>query len=217
MDIARSPSLKLKVGLLSMDAKILLSLDMSTTCTGWSTFNMETKQLISHGLIKPSTKGGVAKMLYPKQQLTKMVDIASQIKILIEQINPAQIVIEEIAGSKNRMGQKTLDGLHFILVFFIEPWLNNVAYYDVTGADGWRTHLRLKQSDADKLQNKEAKKLNKKLPAAQRLPVVTPKTLACRYANSRFGLSLDCDTRETDGDLADSISMGDAFMQFRLK
>lgn len=200
-----------------MDASnMLLSLDMSTTCTGWSLFDLKDSTLITQGLIKPSTKGGVNKMTYPKQQLTKMVDIAGQLLALIQLYNPKFIVIEEIAGSKNRMGQKTLDGLHFIVVKEIEAYLGRVHYYDVTGSEGWRTNLQLRQSDADKLQNKEAKKLNKKLPPAQRLPVVTPKTLACRYANSRFGLSLDSDTRETDGDLADSISMGAAFLQFRL-
>lgn len=195
--------------------KILLSLDMSTTCTGWSIFDVEAKALISQGLIRPSTRGGVAKMTYPKQQLTKMKDISAQILALINLHDPATIVIEEIAGSKNRLGQKTLDGLHFIVALAIEPFLDRVKYYDVTGSSGWRTHLRLRLSDADKLANKEAKKLNKKLTPAQRLPVYTPKHLACRHANARFNLALDCEIRETDGDLADSASMGDAFLTFR--
>lgn len=193
-------------------SKTLLSLDMSTTCTGWSLFDIETRALLLYGLIKPSTKGGVNKMTYPKQQLTKMLDISEQIEQLIQLHQPSSIVIEEIAGSKNRMGQKTLDGLHFIVVMKIEPYLDRVSFYDVTGSDGWRTHLKLRFSDADKLANKEAKKLNKKLAASQRMPVITPKHLACRHANHRFNLALDCDQRETDGDLADSISMGDSFM-----
>lgn len=198
-----------------MDAKILLSLDMSTSCTGWSLFEIETGALLTHGLIKPSTRGGIAKMTYPRQQLMKMLDISAQIEQLILTHNPSIIVIEEIAGSKNRMGQKTLDGLHFIVVMAIEKFLDQVRYYDVTGSNGWRTHLKLRLSDADKLANKEAKKLNKKLAASQRMPVVTPKHLACRHANARFNLALDYDSRETDGDLADSISMGDSFLTFR--
>lgn len=195
--------------------KKLLSLDMSTTCTGWSLFDVDSRTLLASGLIKPSTKGGINKMTYPRQQLTKMRDISVQIFQLIIAHDPNTIVIEEIAGSKNRMGQKTLDGLHFIVVDEIEPFLDRVKYYDVTGSDGWRTHLKLRLSDADKLANKEAKKLNKKLAASQRMPVVTPKHLACRHANARFNLTLDCDRSETDGDLADSISMGDSFLTYR--
>lgn len=199
-----------------MDAsKTLLSLDMSTTCTGWSLFNIVDKTLVTYGLIKPSTKGGIAKMTYPKQQLKKMLDIGNQLLALIQLYNPQTIVIEEIAGSKNRLGQKTLDGLHFIVAMIIEPFLDRVRYYDVTGAVGWRKHLDLRLSDADKLANTEARKLNKKLASSQQLPIVTPKHLACRHANRHFGLVLDCEERTTDGDLADSISMGDAFLTHR--
>lgn len=195
--------------------RVLLSLDMSTTCTGWSVFGVDSKKLLARGLIKPSTKGGVAKMVYPRQQLTKMIDIGTQLLSLIENYKPCVIVIEEIAGSKNRLGQKTLDGLHFVVAWIIQNYLDIVRYYDVTGSDGWRTHLKLRLSDADKYANKEAKVLNKKLAASQRIPIIGPKHLAVRHANARFELGLNYDASETDGDLADSISMGDAFLTFR--
>lgn len=193
----------------------LLALDMSTTCTGWALFGMQSQQLLQYGIIKPSMKGGVAKMAYPKQQLTKMIDIGDQIASIIRTLQPAHIVIEEIAGSKNRLGQKTLDGLHFVVAWIIEEYLSKVNYYDVSGTSGWRTHLQLRLSEADKLANKEAKKLNKKLTAAQRIPIIGPKHLATRFANKQFGLSLDFDTRETDGDIADAVSMGYAFLKYR--
>lgn len=197
------------------EGKILLSLDMSTTCTGWSTFDIGTKKLLQHGIIKPSTKGGVAKMLYPKQQLTKMIDIGEQLANLIRNMKPHCIVIEEIAGSKNRMGQKTLDGLHFVVAWIIEEYLPIVRYYDVSGSSGWRTHLQMRLSDADKLANKEARTINKKLSRAQQIPIISWKHLSCRFANSQHGLSLNFDTAETDGDIADSVSIGTAFLKFR--
>lgn len=197
------------------DEKVLLSLDMSTTCTGWSVLGLESKKLIAYGTLKPSTKGGVAKMAYPIQQLTKMIDLANQILAIIQQSRPSAIVIEEIAGSKNRLGQKTLDGLHYIVAWVIQDYLGLVRYYDVTGAGGWRTHLQLKLDDADKAANKEAKILNKKLPAAQRIPIIGPKHLAVRYVNKHHGLSLNFDTSETDGDIADSVGMGSAFLLFK--
>lgn len=197
-----------------MDAKLLLSLDMSTSCTGYAVFNMETKTLVTCGRLKPSTKGGVAKMAYPRQQLTKMIDLAEQIVNLIVNVKPHAIVIEEIAGSKNRLGQKTLDGLHYIVAYFAQKYLDIVAYYDVTGNAGWRTHLKLRLSDADKHNNKEAKKLNKKLAASQRLPVIGPKHLAARYVNAKFGMNLDVDLNETDSDVGDAVAMGHAYLLF---
>ena len=201
-----------------MDAKrTLLSLDLSTTCTGFSIFDVESGSLVRYGSIKPSTKGGVAKMIYPKQQLTKMVDIANQLLTLIEGVKPTHIVIEEIAGSKNRLGQKTLDGLHFVVALVLEEYLSIVKYYDVSGAVGWRKHLEIRLSDADKAANKEARTLNKRLARAQQLPITSWKHLSCRYANQKFGTAFDFEQRETDADMADSICMGYAFLTFTLR
>jgi hypothetical protein len=194
-----------------MGAK-LLSLDMSTTCTGWSVFDIETKALLEYGKLKPKTSGEVAKAGYPRQQLMKMIDLAQQMRTIVETHNPTLIVIEEIAGSKNRLGQKTLDGLHYIVAWVIEEYLERVRYYDVTGASGWRTHLKLRLSDADKLANAEAKKLNKQLKASQRIPIIGPKHLACRYVNSVYNLTLNVDLNETDADVGDSIGMASAFL-----
>jgi hypothetical protein len=199
-----------------MDAeKTLLSLDMSTTCTGYSVFGIDSKKLLTTGKLKPKTSGAVAKMVYPRQQLTKMIDLAHQILAVIEQVKPQVIVIEEIAGSKNRLGQKTLDGFHFVVVWVIEQYLDVVRYYDVTGSSGWRTHLQLRLDDSDKAANKEAKVLNKKLRGCQKIPIIGPKHLAARHVNKKFGLCLNVDTCETDADVADSVAMGDAFLTFR--
>lgn len=197
------------------DGLTLLSLDLSTTCSGWALFDIETGRLLNTGRLKPSTKGGVSKLAYPRQQLTKMVDLAHQVLALIQEVKPHAIVIEEIAGSKNRLGQKTLDGFHYVVVWVIEQYLDIVTYYDVTGSNGWRTHLRMRLSDADKAANKEAKKLNKRLAPSQQLPVIGPKHLAARHANAKFGMNLDVDLNTTDADIADAVSMGDAFLTFR--
>lgn len=193
----------------------LLSLDLSTTCTGWSVFDIEEKKLITYGILKPSTKG-ISKLVYPKQQLTKMIDLSFKIRSLIENYKPSLIVIEEIAGSKQRLGQKTLDGLHWILLIHIQEFIDVVHYYDVTGSDGWRTHLGLKLSDSDKLANKEAKKLNPKLGKdVTLLPIYDAKDLACRYANAKYGLALDPQLNQFDADVGDSVCLGDAFLQFK--
>jgi hypothetical protein len=195
--------------------KILLSLDLSTTCTGWSVFNIETKELITYGTLKPSQKG-ISKLTYPKQQLTKMVDLAFQIRSLIENYKPSHIVIEEIAGSKQRLGQKVLDGLHWIVLYLNPEIMDIVNYYDVSGENGWRTHLGLKLTDADKLANKEAKKINPTLGrGVSKLPVYDAKDLACRFVNKTFGLALDPQLNQNDNDIGDSISIGYAWLTFR--
>lgn len=194
--------------------RVLLSLDLSTTCTGWSVFDIDNHKLITYGTLKPSTKG-LSKMVYPKQQLTKMIDLSFKIRNLIENYKPTHIVIEEIAGSKQRIGQKVLDGLHWIVLMHIQEYIDIIAYYDVTGHDGWRTNLNLKLTESDKLANKEAKKMNKDLAPESRLPVYDAKDLACRYANETFNLTLDPQVNQYDADVGDSVSMGSAYIKFK--
>lgn len=196
-----------------MENKSLLSLDLSTSCTGYAVLDIQSGILLAHGKLKPKVPG-LAKMKYPRQQLEKMLNLSEQIVQVIENYRPHQIVIEEIAGSKNRLGQKTLDGLHFIVVYHIQKYLDIVHYYDVTGLDGWRKHLNLVLSDADKEANKEARSLNKKLSKSQQIPIIGPKHLSCRHANKCFNMNLNFDLDETDADIADAVSMGDAFLKY---
>lgn len=194
--------------------RTLLSLDLSTTCTGWSVFDIDEHKLITYGTLKPSTKG-ISKLIYPQQQLTKMIDLSLQIRNVIMNYKPTHIVIEEIAGSKQRLGQKVLDGLHWIVLMHNQEFIPIIKYYDVTGSDSWRTHLGLKLTEQDKLQNKEAKKLNPDLAPSSRLPIYDAKDLACRYANETFGLALDPQLNQFDNDIGDSVSMGSAFIKFK--
>lgn len=195
--------------------KTLLSLDLSTTCTGWSVLDMETGLLVNYGTLKPSTKG-LSKLKYPMQQLTKMIDLSVKIREVILREKPEHIVIEEIAGSKNRLGQKVLDGLHWIVLVHNQEFIPIVSFYDVGGAVGWRTHLGLRLSEADKANNKEHKKLNKNLgKGIPKLPIYDAKDLACRYVNKKYELTLDPQVNQSDADIGDSIAMASAYLQFR--
>lgn len=199
----------------TVQEKRVLALDLSTTSTGYALF--QKGELLEYGNLKPSG-AGLSKLPKLAQTLLKMERLADEILCLVQNYKPDLIVIEEIAGSKNRLGQKTLDGFHWIVLKTLRNFLQIISFYDVTGAAGWRTHLQLKLSDADKAQNKEAKKLNKKLAKGTRkLPIIGPKHLACRYVNRRFNTNLDVDERSTDADICDAIAMGDAFSRFTLK
>lgn len=193
-----------------MAGNILLSIDYSTSCTGYALFDCDKKQLIDKGFIKAKNFKDTSSI---RGTLRRLIFMANEIKTLIDNLKPSRIVIEEIAGSASRLSQKVLDAGHGVLWFVIVDYLDLVDYYDVTGSDGWRTHLGLKLSDADKINNKEAKAYNKKkVRGTTDMPVVGPKHLACRHANYLYKLNLDCDENTSDGDVADAICMGHSYM-----
>lgn len=198
---------------------ILLSLDLSTTCTGWAKFDLDSGELLAFGFIQPNFKNpvkkGIPQYSYPQGQALKLRTLADQIIELMEP-NVTKIVIEEINSGKNRLGQKVLDGFHFMLLDRM-PWdfVRQVSYFDSDGKDGWRSAygLRLQLSSSDRSLNKDRKKMNKKLGKGQKkLPLITQKDLACKYVNKAYGLNLDCDKETTDGDVADAIGLGHFYL-----
>lgn len=194
--------------------EILLAIDLSTTCTGYAVFNAQTHELLESGRIKGKTFKDTSKL---RATLKKMEHMAVEVMSIVENFMPTYIVIEEIAGSSNRLGQKTLDMQHGILLQQLEPYLDIVSFYDVTGSAGWRTHLGLRLSDADKQHNKDAKRLNKNvLKGTPLIPIIGPKHLACQFANDKFGTTFDFDQNKTDADEADAVSMGYAFCKTSL-
>lgn len=211
---------------------ILLSLDLSTTSTGLSLFDTEkplNESLIHYEALKPNVKG-ITKLTYPKGALKKCQDLAFQIHCKIMDFKPDRIVIEEINPGKNRMGQKVLDGLHFIMLDRIEDYIPIIEFYDSDGSDGWRSQkgLDLRLSKNDKTVNtrrrkrnletrKAAKKARKRVEAGSILPIISKKHKAAEFVNELFKKDFDVDLRKTDADICDSIGMGVAYMVFRLK
>lgn len=199
----------------SLNEKTVLALDLSTTCTGWALFGIETKDLLTYDRLKPKVPGK-SKLPPLVLKFQTMLNLAEQIKHLVDTYKPHRIIIEEVTSSKNFRNQKTLDGFHWIVLYTLRDHLNEIDFYDVGGTYGWRTHLRLKYNDADKLHNKEAKKLNKTLQRGQKINEITKKTLAARHANYHYGTDLDVDLRASDADVADAICIGDAYLKYRL-
>ena len=187
----------------------LLTLDLSTTCTGYSIFSLDTKKLISFGFVKPEAKG-LSKLKYPHKQLETMRRLAMQLKTLIDSIPDLKmILIEEVNRHKSRMSGKTLDGAHWILLNALTPeQAHKVVYRDSDGPIGWRTRLGLELSEADKRVNAEHRKLNKKLKPKEQLVIINKKHLAARYVNSKLGFSFDVDRDPTANDVVDAIGLG---------
>jgi len=195
---------------------VLLSLDLSTSCCGWAKFCLDTWQLLGFGIVEPDYKNPKKLLTYPQLHIVKLRRLADQVIDLID-IYVKKIVIEEINRGKNRLGQKVLDGFHFVLLERM-PWdiARMVVFRDSDGLTGWRSAqgLGLRLSEIDKETNKDRKKLNKKIGRGQKkLPLITQKTLACRFANKTYGLDLDCDRDETDGDKADAIGLGHFYLR----
>jgi hypothetical protein len=192
----------------------VLSLDLSTTCTGWSTFDYESKELLDYGFIKPKVPK-VTKLMYPIRQLMVCRDVTAKIMDLIQTEVPDFIVIEEINRHKNRIAGKTLDILHGILWDRLDELCHKVTYVDSDGKTGWRTVLGLKLTDEDKLHNREAKKLNSKMAKGhKKVPIRNKKHLAARFVNFHYKKDFDVDLNTYDADICDSIGLGHVFINF---
>ena len=195
--------------------KKLLALDLSTVSSGYAIWNMETKKLLKYDVIKPNIPR--PKSIIERSSLThklnKLKSIAAQIKVLIEAAKVDVIVIEEINRGKNRLGQKTLDGFHYIVQMTIQDHLHKVGYIDSDGPTGWRTTLNLRLSPNDKTLNKSARAFNKKrIKGIKKQPLVTKKTLAANYVNKAYKTQFDVDKQASDSDICDAIGLGHAFL-----
>ncbi|RLI54081.1 MAG: hypothetical protein DRP09_14060 [Candidatus Thorarchaeota archaeon] len=200
-----------------MIGKFLISIDYSTTCTGYAIFNLDTGKLVRYGILKPKVIG-VTKLKYPKLQLEKIRSLAYQLVDLINEVQPVAIIVEEINRHKSRLAGKTLDGGHYIFLDRLsDEYLAKLSFIDSDGKDGWRSAqgLNLYLSLQDKVLNKERRSLNKKGKLAKKLPIITKKHLACRWVNEHYKLSLDCDKTSSDGDLADAIGIGADYIRRR--
>lgn len=193
----------------------LLSLDFSSSSTGYSIFDMNTHQLLEYGLVLPKKVKKSIRDCQLQVTVDKLRNLAQDIKLLVERVQPKQIIIEEICRSKNRLAQKTLDGAHHHMMAAIYPWLPIVTYVDSDGGpNGWRTGLGLKLSEEDKLSNKRNKLLNKSIKRGQpKQPIFTAKDLAQRLVNKLYNLNFDVQNKTGDDDQADSICMATFYLQ----
>lgn len=197
----------------------LLCLDLSTSCTGWASF--DGSKLKASGMIKPKVKG-ISALKYPEGAYYRILDLADKIKNLIAEHDPDEIIIEEVNRGVNRISQKSLDALHFFvldrLALVDKDLLKKMTYIDSNGKKGWRPTLGIKLDDQDKEYNKAAREFNAKNKKAIKAGEKTEKEiigwkhLSIRYVNKRLKMSLDINT-SGDADIADAICLGFAHMK----
>lgn len=175
---------------------IILGLDLSTKSTGYSIFEIKggKKYLKSYGVIKPKVKG-ISKLKYPEKAYRNMVDMASKIKDILAAWEPDKVYIEEINRGINRISQKSLDGLHWIVLHYcltIDPDLFlKIEYVDSNGNAGWRTKLKLSTKN---YKDYKGTSLRWKLAAQD-------------FVNKTYKKDFNVLTHPSDADMIDSIAM----------
>lgn len=180
----------------------ILTLDYSTKSTGYALFI--GKDLKKFGVIEFGSKKVYKK--YPFGSLRKLTDMATQIKLKVDEFIPDIIIIEEINRGIGRIQQKILNGGHFILLELLKDYEDKLIYIDSNGRTGWRGKLGLIFSEDDKNANKRAKESGKKRKA------VDWKVLAERYVNKYYKLNLDVKTHAEHSDICDAICLGMAYL-----
>lgn len=192
----------------------LISLDLSTTCTGYAIFDITTKNLVTSGRIKVKAPKKIHN--YPYSTHLKLTEFSIKIKELINEYEPhvGTILVEEINRHKSRLSGKTLDGLHWYVVNSLtDDQIKKIRYCDSDGATGWRSALGLTLSEEDKKENKFTKSLNRK-NKGKKIKVINKKDLAQRIVNSVFDKEFNVVTNATDSDEVDAIGLGYAYLNF---
>lgn len=179
---------------------VTLALDLSTSSSGYAVFHSDN--LKKSGYIKPKVKG-ITRMKYPESGLMKIMDLSEKIRDLVQEVNPDQIVIEEVNRGINRVGQKTLDALHFMVLLFMRIEDKNifkkVSYIDSNGKTGWRVLLGL----STKKKYPHLKGASKKW-----------KKVAEDFVNGHFGTNFDVIKTPFQADEVDAIALGYAYITY---
>lgn len=175
---------------------IIIGLDLSTSSTGYCVFEVKgrKKTLLKHGIVKPKVKG-ISKHKYPIKTYLNMVDVASKLKDIIAEWEPEKVYIEEVNRGINRIGQKGLDGLHWMVIHYcimIDPdFLKKIHYVDSNGKTGWRTILGISIKDYKHLKGTSLRW----------------KVAAQDFVNKKYKKEFDVLTHPSDADMIDSIAM----------
>ncbi len=184
----------------------LLALDLSLSCTGYCLRDIDTHALLSYGEISPSMKG-LKGIEYPEQQILRTRQVVEQILQLIDS-EVAVISIEEVNRGIARLSHKILCQVHGILLDRMKSEdLKKVIFISSDGSDGWRSRngLKLQLTEHDRIQNKEIRKINRKIKKGKKMPLMDVKQMAVNYVNAKFDLGLTV----KQNDQSDAIAQSD--------
>lgn len=121
----------------------ILSLDLSTSRTGYAFFNDE--DLVEYGAISPERYTGCHLDRYPKKTIMNCRSIAVSLRKLCFKHDPDIILIEEVNPNK-RSGVKSIKSLAMlhgiIMAIFKMKWLNSTQ---IMTSSEWRSIIGLKK------------------------------------------------------------------------
>jgi Holliday junction resolvasome RuvABC endonuclease subunit len=176
-----------------------LALDMSTK-TGWALFDDKTyvkSGYIAKTLVKDFNvnKDPNKSPVYPYNLIEAAEEIARNVMVLVNELSPDKIVIENTVRGRNRHTQRLLEFMHFAIIKALGE--KKFTYMDPSQ---WRFIVGLKMSNEDKKKNKA---VNKKELRGK----ITKKHLAIRKVKELYGLDL----LVKENDRADAILLGVAY------
>lgn len=163
----------------------LLSIDGSTTATGWAIYNKDTKELITYGVVKDDGKDR-------RERVRNMID---GVKDVINEHNPENIVMEDVPPALNNSDTVLLLGILQGGILGLAKQLNTKIEW--ISVSTW--HSGLKFYDGTKEgKSKENMKRN-----------------SIAYANNKYGLNLiykSPSSKFNQDNESDAICIGDFYL-----
>ena len=133
---------------------ILLSLDLSTKCSGFAIFTDGELTRVGH-FSEPKYKGK-SKDRYPAKSTRTGKLMAELLMELIAEVKPDKIVIEEISvgGRQGVLQVKSLAAFHGMMMYLLHDRIDSVYFQPCSGKlkshgielFGWRKILQLKKN-----------------------------------------------------------------------
>lgn len=142
--------------------------------------------------------------------LERCRDLGERLGLLVKQVQPNIVVIEETNLGRNRYSQKQLEWIHYQVLNSIRSFECAVFYVNTSD---WRRKLGTTLTKEDKKLNAKVRKLKKSgdKEGLRKLGVrgkIGKKHVAIRFVNAYYNLQL----RMKDNDVADAICIGSAYL-----
>lgn len=175
-----------------MEDKIL-SLDMSTTCTGWAVFDKE-HHLLDYGKLKPD--GNMS------DWHSRVMNMSRKLLDIIEQVKPTKIIAEDVPtftrGSNGAGGMKQiliLGTIQGVLLSICELYYGGKILPEFIPVSQWRKKVKLNDGTREGMKRENLKRRSIEL------------------ANELFNLELNFNyehptSKFNDDDISDAILIG---------
>lgn len=186
----------------------VLSLDLSTK-SGWAVF--ENGKLSNYGRIDIVDKKDIKnKIDYKNFNNATLVSIFqalyefyTRFNLLMKEIKPDFVVIEQTNLGRQRISQKVLEWLHLLICLIVVTHIRQFPIY-IDSSD-WRKTVGLRLSKDDKKHNKDIRKRKGR-------GIINKKHLALRIANEKFLDVFGSPLKVKDNDIADAVLVGVAWL-----